>query len=133
MLYEPIPHGLCSNHKINGGATKAFGCDGVICPIGTYSDSGYATELNGCSKCPPGQTTYYLGSQKTGCQVVTPENILAILFEVMNGHKWPDAYLDNWSDSEVPVCEWAGLTCDENDELIGIAFPLRGLEEPYDG
>ena len=62
MIYDPVPHTLCTNANINGGLTKTHGCSGVICPLGTYSDPGHATHADGCKPCPPGKTTVYLGS-----------------------------------------------------------------------
>lgn len=129
MLYEPIPHGLCSNINLNGGMTMTYGCDGVICPLGTYSDSGHATEQEGCTKCPGGLSTLYLGSTKDACQEFSPEMILSMFFEVMDGESWPASFQKNWGDTSVSVCQWGGLSCDENGELASIAFPLVGLEE----
>jgi hypothetical protein len=60
---------------------------------------------------------------------VTPERLLSILFEVMRGEAWPLPFQENWGDESVPVCQWAGLTCDENDELTALAYPLRGSDD----
>lgn len=129
MIYEPIPSGLCTNPNVNGGATKQFGCDGVICGLGTYSDVGHATAEIGCSKCPPGETTLYLGSLRTACRVFTPRQILSIFYDVMGGDTWPDEFQEKWRDPQLDLCDWAGMTCDENGELQGVGFPLIGLEE----
>ena len=133
MLYDPIPHSLCTHHKLNGGATKAHGCEGVLCPIGTYAEAGHATEQTRCTPCPAGHTTFYLGGKKSSCQFLTPETILSMLFEVMNGLAWPTEMQKNWGDTDVPLCDWAGMTCDEDGTLTGISFPLSGLEEYFYG
>ena len=60
------------------------------CPLGTYSETGHyyvyssnsVTEIE-CMKCPEGQTTIRVGSAK--CQVVTEEDLLVILYDLMNG------------------------------------------------
>jgi len=60
------------------------------CPLGTYSETGHyyvyssnsVTEVE-CIKCPEGQTTLRVGSTK--CQVVTEEDLLIILYDLMNG------------------------------------------------
>jgi hypothetical protein len=131
MLYEPIPRGLCSNPNVNGGATKQYGCDGILCPLGTYAEtSGHASETYGaCVKCPPGETTLYLGSFESACQELTPEEILTIFFEVMQGDVWPADAQRNWGDFNVDVCDWGGISCDSNGELMGMAFPLVGLDD----
>ena len=128
-IYEPIPHGLCNHPNINGGATKQFGCDGVICPLGSYSDVGHAVESHGCTRCPPGETTLYLGSSKAACQTFEPTKILSIFYDVMQGNVWPPAFQHNWGDFEVDICDWAGISCDSSGELISMGFPLVGLEE----
>jgi hypothetical protein len=110
-------------------SSSSSSCDHVLCPLGTYSDSGHASESSPCHKCPPGQTTLYLGSPRSSCHVVTPERLLSILFEVMRGEAWPLPFQENWGDESVPVCQWAGLTCDENDELTALAYPLRGSDD----
>lgn len=132
MLYEPLPRGLCANPHLNGGATKLFGCDGVLCPLGTYSEnSGHASETYGpCQPCPPGETTLYLGSLRSGCRRIAPAEILTMLYEVMRGSSaWPAEARRNWGDLSVNVCDWAGISCDADGEMTGLAFPLIGLDD----
>ena len=82
MFYDPVPPSLCTNANVNGGLATTYGCDGVICPLGTYSESGHATLADGgCKKCPEGETTMYLGSSE--CRPFSPEDILSILFDAM--------------------------------------------------
>ena len=130
-LYDPIPRGLCSNPNVNGGATKLYGCDGILCPLGTYAEtSGHASETYGpCVKCPTGETTLYLGSFENACQEISPEEILSMFFEVMQGDIWPVEAQRNWGDLDVNICDWAGISCDANGELMGLAFPLVGLDD----
>ena len=52
-----------------------------------------------------------------------------MLFDVMNGPSWSPMFQANWGNYNVALCEWAGLSCDENGELDGISFPLIGMEE----
>jgi len=127
-LYGPIPSGLCKNLKVNGGATERAGCDGILCPLGTFSNTGYAGESSGCEKCPAGSSTLYLGSTRSECQVFTEEMILSMFYGVMQGQHWPDEQQKNWGNLDVSVCEWGGLSCDEQGELESIAFPLVGIE-----
>lgn len=122
MFYDNIPQTLCTNANINGGVTSTYGCDGVICPLGTYSDSGHATHSdNGCKKCPEGEATMYLGSPK--CRPFSPEDILSILFDAMQGETWPDELRENWKNRHVDVCYWSGIICDTRGEIVSIGFP----------
>jgi Leucine rich repeat len=122
MLYDAVPHGLCINPRINGGATKQHGCDGVLCPAGTYAETGHATDDQPCIKCPDGQSNLYIGSLT--CNEISEVDILSILYEVLQGAMWPEDKSVNWSDPSKSVCEWAGIDCDSNGEITSISFPL---------
>ena len=129
MIYEPIPRSLCTNTNINGGLTRTYGCDGVICPLGTYSASGHATHSEGCQPCPEGATTIYLGSIK--CDYLNEVDILAIYFNVMGGSARNAIQKSHWGDPEGDnPCSWNGIKCDEKGEVSSIRFPLMGLEDP---
>lgn len=128
MIYDPIPPSLCSNTHINGGLTKTYGCDGVICPLGTYSDPGHATHSDGCKKCPDGATTLYLGS--SSCETLTEADILAIFYNVMGGSSDSIVQQHHWRDPKGDVCKWNGINCDDQGEIRSIRFPLYGMEDP---
>jgi hypothetical protein len=106
-----------------------YGCDGVICPLGTYSDPGHATHADGCKKCPEGTTNMYLGSSI--CEAFGQEDILSIFFDVMQGDKWNALQKLHWQDTKVNVCKWTGINCDENGEITSVQFPLLGLEDDF--
>merc|ERR1712194_480114 len=102
-----VPRSLCSNTNLNGGLTKTYGCAGVICPIGTYSDPGHATHSDGCKKCPNGRTTIYLGSSQ--CVDLSDEDIIAIFYDVMTASNTHPVQEKHWSfDSDGPICTWNG-------------------------
>jgi hypothetical protein len=122
MLYDAVPHGLCTNPNVNGGATKQYGCDGVLCPAGTYAETGYATHDRPCANCPDNQSNFYLGS--ISCSEISEVDILSILYEVMQGSTWPENKSVGWTDTTKPVCEWAGIDCDSNGEIISLSLPL---------
>jgi hypothetical protein len=126
MIYDPVPKSLCRNEVINGGLTKTYGCSGVICPLGTYSDPGHATHADGCKPCPEGRTTMYLGSQS--CIKLTEEDYITMFYDVMaatNPHPMQQAHWQH--NRERDVCEWNGIECDEKGQVISIEFPLLGL------
>lgn len=137
MFYDPIPPSLCNNPNINGGLTAIHGCDGVICPLGTYSDSGHAPNAEqGCTKCPEGETTMYLGS--IACQPFSTEDILSIFFDAMQGDRWPDELQENWKNRHIDVCFWSGVICDSKGDIVSVGFPIawddwanEGLAEPF--
>ena len=132
MVYDPIPPGLCSNPNINGGLTKQYACDGVICPLGTYSDTGRAEESSpgagGCLPCPEGESTLYLGS--TTCRPFSDKDILSIFFDVMQGDRWGENFRKNWQDPKAKLCDWSGVVCDRSSgKITGISFPAMGTED----
>jgi len=127
MIYAPIPKSLCENTNINGGLTRMYGCDGVICPLGTYSDPGHATHNEGCLPCPEGETNMYLGS--SSCESFSEAEILAIYFDVLGGQNWNAFHQKNWKNFDVSVCEWEGINCNDKEEIKSIRIPLSGVDE----
>ena len=120
-LYGPIPQSVCTHGKVNGGRTAQYGCDAILCPRGTYSEVGMATASGGCRKCPPGQTTIYIGS--TQCMHLDQKDLLLMFFDVLDGDKWPDEYRKSWKDENPSVCQWEGVTCDAEHKIIGLVIP----------
>lgn len=128
-LYDPIPPALCSNPKVNGGNTLNYGCDAIICPLGTFSPvsgQGFAQDSTKCEKCPTGRTTLYLGS--TECIELNQKELLSMLFDVMDGESWPEKYRKGWKDENTSICDWAGVTCNEQEEIIGLAIPQSNTD-----
>eukprot|EP00980_Cylindrotheca_fusiformis_P010929 scaffold2499_cov125-Cylindrotheca_fusiformis.AAC.20 len=121
MIYEPIPPALCRNKNINGGLTTTYGCDGVICSLGTYSDPGHATHSEGCKPCPEGQTTMYLGA--SSCETFSEKDILSMFFDVMRADEWDPLEPESWKAGSENVCDWEGIDCDEDGEIMSIQFP----------
>ena len=134
MIHNPVPKSLCTNTNINGGLTKTYGCSGVICPLGTYSDPGHATHSDGCKPCPNGRTTIYLGSSR--CVELSEEDILTMFYDVMGnagnpniGNGYDVVQEQHWNfDRDAPICSWNGVRCDQDGVVESIWFPLLGLD-----
>jgi hypothetical protein len=123
MLYGDIPMGLCTHPTLNSGTTKLYGCSGLLCPPGTYSELGYEKDGIPCLPCPDDTTSLYLGS--ISCIHLDEKDILSILYEAMDGPLWPDNASMNWGDETISVCDWAGIECDRNTgEVTSISFPM---------
>jgi Leucine rich repeat N-terminal domain len=126
MIYNPVPESLCRNENINGGLTKTYGCSGVICPLGTYSDPGHATHADGCKPCPEGKTTMYLGSPT--CVRFTEEDYITMFYDVMAAtHPHPMQRAQWSSHRDKDMCSWNGITCDESGKVTSIGIPLLGV------
>jgi hypothetical protein len=130
MIYDPIPSSLCTNPNINGGLTRTYGCSGVICPLGTYSDPGHATHSEGCKPCPDGRITMYLGSSK--CIRISDADVVTMFYDIMAAASSASAMQRNHWDTNrgENICLWNGIVCDVANETIdSISFPLFGLNQ----
>ncbi|KAL3768686.1 hypothetical protein ACHAWU_006787 [Discostella pseudostelligera] len=79
---------------------------------------------NRCLPCPEGTTTLRVGS--TACQVVTVEDLLGMIYDLASGDSWSEQQRRGWK-SELPVCNWEGVSCNTNGEINGLSFPAIGF------
>jgi hypothetical protein len=123
MLSEPIPEGLCSSTTVHAGLAQHCGCDAIICPVGSYSATGFAPGKRGCAKCPEGETTQFLGS--TECRNFTQQDFLGMFYEAVSAEDWwPMDRREGWKDTSVFKCEWKGVVCDENGDVSALSVPM---------
>lgn len=72
------PAGASSGNDVDESTlSKNSSTEMTLCPLGTYSDTGFATANSECRPCPEGETTIRLGSDS--CQVVTEEDLLGMV------------------------------------------------------
>ena len=121
-IHDPIPQSLCKNPQINGGGTRKWGCDAILCSLGFKEESGFATSATGCKPCPRDETTMYLGA--TACIKLDTEDFLTIFFDVMHGENWESEEAAHWKDENVDVCSWKGIKCDSDGAITEISFPV---------
>ena len=121
-IHGPIPESLCSAKKMQEGLTIRYGCDAILCPLGTYSTAGYATLTSECKPCPSGQSTLHLGASE--CVQISQKEILAMFFDVMGGESWDEDQRRGWKALK-NECDWAGVICDSNGEIISMEFQMR--------
>ncbi|KAI2510877.1 hypothetical protein MHU86_3498 [Fragilaria crotonensis] len=111
-----------------GGRTRSYGCDGILCPLGYYHAEGFANDSNdSCTKCPNGKTTIYLGSVE--CVELHVEDLLSMLHDVMGGELWDKNEVLRWN-TEVNVCHWSGVICEDDGTLVSVSFPLTRITDP---
>lgn len=106
----PVPSELCDNDNWNGGSVADYGCDGLLCPGGTYSRFGHRTDAMECQQCM--SAVGYLGS--TDCFDKDDRSVLVELYAATGGEGWVRS--DGWmrptgSGEAADVCEWYGVTC----------------------
>lgn len=101
---ESLPASIC--------ALNDFGCDGWLCPAGTYNDQGRQTSTkNPCLSCP-GETSPFMG--KTTCTSLVKtrsKQILEDLYKKTGGADWKDK--EGWF-SNPDICNWYGIVCRDN-------------------
>ncbi|KAL7510061.1 hypothetical protein ACHAXN_006999 [Cyclotella atomus] len=120
-----IAEQVCSNIELNGAPKEEIRsrCDHILCPLGTTSDTGFATSSMPCEPCPEGQSTLYLGSST--CQEFSEKDILRMMFEMLSSNgdqqQWSNEYKNDWTSDNDP-CQWHGITC-EDGEIVGLAIP----------
>lgn len=56
-----IHESICSMSNLNRGDVEKYGCNGLMCPIDYYSNTGRQSSLGECLYCP---SASYLGSTK---------------------------------------------------------------------
>jgi hypothetical protein len=81
-----LPITLCDNSGWNGGDVGNFGCDGVLCPPGTFSVVGREREGEPCTSCLDGSPYYgqvncSRPSSSSLCSLMMP--VLAAVFTAL--------------------------------------------------
>jgi len=112
----------CKNPEI-----EQFGCDGVLCPPGTFSVTGrQMSVLESCMKCsssiyfgtivcndiPPGNSNSSRAGGATNTNTGTQHDdaeILNKLYLAIGGPSWVES--SNWLSTTTPVCAWYGIKC----------------------
>jgi Leucine-rich repeat (LRR) protein len=125
---DDIPPELCEKGGWMGGLVEEYGCNAILCPIGTYSIDGRETAAE--SACVPCQDGFpYLGA--TSCSTdptnQQPWEILAAFYLAMGGDKWDQKdgweVFDNLFNGEtleelemvnITICTaWYGILCQD--------------------
>ena len=135
-----IDNALCDASL--GGAVEAYGCDAILCPVGSYNGQGrQQLDQDVCVDCPEAT---FLGQTSCGASngtnsdtpIVPPETpeqalsdyeILRKLFDDTKGSVWHRK--DHWKQAGISVCEWYGVKCttDGSDQIVQIALTANGL------
>lgn len=42
----------------------------------------------------------------------------------MQGDDWPPEFEKTWKDPNQLECEWEGVTCDSNGDVVSLVFPM---------
>jgi len=111
--FTSIDSTLCQKTEWMSGAVGDYGCDAILCPVGSWAPTGRRTPE---FTCVPGcLSATYMGADNCDGDKIT---ILREFYQALRGDYWE---ANNWFDSE-NECEWTGITCDNDTErnIIGI-------------
>ena len=123
-----IEDGLCSQASSwFGGSLGSYGCNGLLCPAGTYNAQGrQSSENTPCVVCSGENVPPYLG--QTSClsdERKKEREILKIFFEATNGQKWKNNA--GWLQTD-NYCQWYGITCvDDGSTVESISLGSNNL------
>jgi hypothetical protein len=108
-----------------GGDVRLFAdCLAVLCPAGSFSESGRERVEHPCVPCDGLVPSPFLG--QTYCADDTSERlILEYIFWATGGEQWTNNTL--WA-TDAPICSWGGISCngdkqdDDGVEKIELSF-----------
>ncbi len=129
---------------------ELFGCDAILCPIDTYSDTGRQEETETpCEPCDAG-TDGFMGATECDGDVKIVNGtadeleILVEFYLALNGPLWldvegwsafaemespADLTLPSYQDEGIDPCAgFSGIACNEDGSIIEISLPNNGLE-----
>ncbi len=130
-LFSSIPESLCSSGRVNGGQIGKS-CDHIICPLGTFSELGFAKAGGkGCTPCPAGENTMFLG--QTSCYKPPIHEHVELFFSTVYDLGWIRSDQDEIIFDGEDSCAWEGVVCDQNTgEIKSIEFSLSKLKYDED-
>jgi Leucine-rich repeat (LRR) protein len=137
-----IPDEICQSviGTWMSGLVEQYGCDAIVCPVGTYNQDGrQSTDENPCLACPNGTGFPYLGATSCNNETVVSElDIIVDLYVSLRGTAWVHksgwAELDDLLDTNTTVqpgavnlCSFHGITCNANKTIEEIKLSNNGL------
>ncbi|KAL3907454.1 MAG: hypothetical protein SGARI_003530, partial [Bacillariaceae sp.] len=121
-----IDSDLCNNADWMSGGVGSFGCDAILCPVGTAGGRRQFSDV-GCEVCPGGSSqAAYLGQVGCAQEAVAKgeRGILELLYNRMGGPNWRRS--DNWM-TDTSVCTWFGVDCEEDGSVASIQLGANQL------
>jgi hypothetical protein len=109
-----------------GGDVRFAGCLAMLCPAGSFSESGRERLESPCVPCDGVIPSPFLGQTLCKNADDTSEGlILKSIFRATGGEQWTNNTF--WA-TDAPICSWAGISCngdkqdDDGVEKIELSF-----------
>ena len=116
------PPQICDNTEWMDGEIGDVGCHAFLCPPKTASVIGRANGTVTCEPCGSNAAEFY-GS--VTCETPFSERrILTRLYQNCGGRTWYEK--TGWT-TNVPYCDWYGITCDANGRVTKIDLGSNNL------
>jgi Leucine-rich repeat (LRR) protein len=117
--FTSIDSNLCQKTEWMSGAVGDYGCDAIVCPVGSWAPTGRRTPEFSC--VPGCQSATFMGADNCDGDKI---RILKEFYLALHGDYWE---ANNWfsSDNE---CEWTGITCNDDTEKNIIAIRLSDMK-----
>lgn len=97
-------------------------CDSVACPANTAAFEGVFP----CTECESSYNNPYLG--RTGECINLNQRIILDKFYKSTSQAGPWKGVSNWDDEETFLCDFSGVACDSNSNVVRIELKGRGLK-----
>ena len=122
-----ISSSLCAMDGWMDGAVGKYQCDAILCPLGTFNLEGrQSSDRDKCVPCTDDNPSPYLGSTTCAAvQKVQERQVLEALFEATGGNDWKRK--DGWMDSNVDICKWYGVSCQQNSTVESLLLGSNNL------
>jgi Leucine-rich repeat (LRR) protein len=137
-----IPEEICQSviGSWMSGLVEHYGCDAIVCAIGTYNQDGrQSNDDSPCLACPNGTGSPYLGATScNGEKDMSELDIIVDLYVSLRGSAWVQK--SGWAEFDdllssativqpdaVNVCSFHGITCNANKSIEEIKLSNNGL------
>lgn len=123
-----IPQSICDLlPSWNSGDLKQYGCDGLLCPKGSYSPIGRKTDGDffECVSCDDTSADAHKFLGSTSCGTSQELEALEAIYMSLDGPDWNNN--DGWLENDA-FCSWYGIECDdEGEHVTGLILDENGL------
>ena len=128
-LTGDVPIDMCSSEinpdffvAVADGVDRNY-CDAIACPVDHVANDG----IYPCVRCHMAHFNPYIGQERK-CQVsLTEREILKRFYESTSENGGWDGIENNWEDDTTFLCDFKGVTCDDNYHVTDIRLSGQGL------
>ncbi len=137
LIYEnkltgDIPSDICSPNvnthffqHLDANDPNIDYCDAISCPADSVAKDG----VYPCVRCKNSHYNPYIGQMRSCNTYTNQRSILKKFYDTTSiDGKWTEDDGDNWSKDDTFICDFTGVTCDENYNVIAIELSNRGLK-----